>query len=104
MLPDSILRCLVPVKIKGSEFTQVFESVRNGTNVLIVLQWGVAEDGSGGLTPKDFVPIPETEVKAVATAESEYELISQMGIDFDSAAFIDLADAIPISVRALPEN
>lgn len=90
MLHDSILRCLVPVKFEGQTTEQIFDAVKDGDNYLIVLEWGTPDENQRGISPKQCVVLPSSEIEAVSDLNAEYELVSQTGIDFDTASFSDV--------------
>lgn len=52
---------------------------------MIVLEWGSPDENKLGLAPKLCVPIPSSEIEAEADPTKDYEIVSHMGIDFDSA-------------------
>lgn len=91
MFCDAILRCLVPVRINGEIFEQIFHTVREGTDYLVVLEWSASDGNQTQRTPRQCVAIPQSEIYPVTKLSAEYELVSRTGIDFDKAALIDVA-------------
>lgn len=86
-LEDSVLRCLIDIKLEGICMPQVTDAIGNGDHFIIVLQWGETEDGKR--TPRLFATVPAEAVSAVE-GESDFELVSSMGLDLDAAETSDL--------------
>ncbi len=91
---DSVLRCLIDITLDGLTMPQVTDAIGNGDHFLIVLQWGETEEG--GKTPRLFATIPADAI-SVAEEESEFELVSSIGLDLDQRQTRDLA--VPLNRR-----
>jgi hypothetical protein len=88
-MEDSVLRCLVPIKLNGVCTQQIFPAVREADQFLIVLEWG--SDGfSDGVTPRQCVAVPLSEIEFIADPMAGYELECALGIDFDAAKVSDV--------------
>lgn len=86
-LEDSVLRCLIDVKLDGISMPQVLDAIGNGDHYIIVLQWGETE--SGMKTPRLFATVPADAVSATE-AETDFEIISSVGLNLDATTTQDL--------------
>ena len=90
MVEDSVLRCLIAVRHGGQVGEQVLDAVRQGDNVLIVLEWGTPDASQSGVTPKQYVVIPLNEITVETDPSKEYEIVSATGIDLDASSVTDV--------------
>lgn len=89
-MEDSVLRCLVEVRLDGITMPQIFDAVPDGEFFRIVLEWGELE--GAGRAPRQYVRLPNLEFETVDSVTGAYELICRTGIDLDSATTTDLTD------------
>lgn len=94
VLEDSILRCLIALRSDGRVTDQVLDAVRQGENVLIVLEWGIPEENPQAVTPRQYVVIPLSEIEIVPDLSKDYEMVSHTGIDFDAATVADMESGV----------
>lgn len=86
---DSVLRCLVAVKHQGEVSEQIIDAVQDGENYLLVLEWGTQDESPAGVSPRQYVVVPATEIELVKDQRQNHEIISRIGIDFDDATISD---------------
>ncbi|MBK8035819.1 MAG: hypothetical protein IPK22_01585 [Verrucomicrobiaceae bacterium] len=89
MLPDSVLRCRIPVRLHGITLPQVFDAIQDESSYQIILEWGEAPDGH---RPRLFVMVEAADVFPVDDPLVAYELECHTVIDLDEAEITDVDD------------
>ncbi|GAA5150436.1 hypothetical protein GCM10023213_49120 [Prosthecobacter algae] len=87
MPEDRVLRCRIPVKLKGLVLDQVFDAVEAGGFYNIVLEWG---EDANGLAPRVFIPVAREHIEPVCEIEADCELLAHVTLDLDCASITDL--------------
>lgn len=86
---DTVLRCLIPVRLDGITMNQVLDTVRDGHFINVVFQWG---EMNGATRPRVFVPIDAADFLTVEDPNSPFELRCSTTIDLDAGDFTDMPD------------
>jgi len=89
MMEDSILRCLVEVKLDGIFMPQILDTVPDGEFYMIVLEWG--ELNGARRAPRQYVRLGRSEFHVDDSISGGYELVCETGIDLDGASTSDLS-------------
>ncbi len=104
MIEDSVLRCLIAVKHGGQVEEMVLDAVREEENYLIVLEWGTSDDDQHGVTPRQYVEIPSSEIEIETDSSKDYEIVSNTGIDLDAASVTDVEGRPKKLFQSPPRN
>ena len=92
---DDVLRCLLPFKKDGKNFTMTIDAIDDGDNYKLVFVWG-ASKGYEGEYPHKFALLPKGKKFTVVTASgpnaAPFELFYSDVLDLDTIAFSENAE------------